>query len=73
MTRTATRHENYRLAFGGTLSVIGGPVGAITIEGWQKSEIDITASIELQAPNAVALDQLAAVNTFVVDVDLNHI
>jgi len=55
------------------VTVVGAPVGAITIEGWQKNEIDITASIEIQAPNAAALDQLAAVNTFAVDVDLNHI
>jgi hypothetical protein len=73
MTRTTTRHENYRLSYGGTVTVVGAPVGAITIEGWQKNEIDITASIELQAPNATALDQLAAVNTFVADADLNHI
>jgi hypothetical protein len=73
LTRTTTRHENYRLSYGGTVSVIGAPAGAITIEGWEKNEIDITASIELQGPNVTALDQLAAVNTFVVDVDLNHI
>jgi len=73
ISRTTTSHENYRLSYGGTVSVVGAPVGAITIEGWQKNEIDITASIELQAPNAAALDQLAALNTFAVDVDLNHV
>ena len=61
------------MSYGGTVTVVGAPAGAITIEGWQKNEIDITASIELQAPSATALDQLAAVNTFVVDVDVNHI
>jgi hypothetical protein len=73
ISRTTTRHENYRLSYGGTVSVVGAPAGSITIEGWQKNEIDITASIELQAPNAAALDQLAVVNTFAVDVDSNHI
>jgi len=73
ISRTTTRHENYRLSYGGTVSVVGAPAGSITIEGWQKNEIDITASIELQAPNAAGLDQLAVVNTFAVDVDLNHI
>jgi hypothetical protein len=73
MTRTTTRHENYRLSYGGTVTLIGAPAGAITIEGWQKNEIDITASIELQAPDAASLDQLAMVNNFAVDVDLNHI
>jgi hypothetical protein len=73
ITRTTTRHENYRFSYGGTVTITGAPVGAITIEGWQKNEIDITASIELQAPNVAALDQLAAVNTFAVDVDPDHI
>jgi hypothetical protein len=73
ITRTTTRHENYRLSYGGTVTLVGAPVGAITIQGWDKNEIDITASIELQGPNAAALDQLALVNTFAVDPDLNHI
>jgi len=41
MTRTTARHENYRLPFGGTVTVLGAPMGSITIEGWQKNEIDI--------------------------------
>ncbi|HYW69905.1 MAG TPA: hypothetical protein VE961_02650 [Pyrinomonadaceae bacterium] len=73
ITRTTTRHENYRLPFGGTVTVVGAPAGSLTIEAWQKSEIDITASIELQGPNAAALDQLAVLNTFAVDVDVDHI
>jgi hypothetical protein len=73
MTRTTARHETYRLPFGGTVTLSGAPAGSIIIEGWQRSEIDITASIELQAPTAADLDRLAAVNTFVVDVDTNHI
>lgn len=73
ITRTNTRHENYPLSFGGTVTLVGAPAGAITIEGWQKNEVDITASIELEAPTAAGLDQLAAVNSFAVDVDVNHI
>ena len=73
ITRTTTRHENYRLSYGGTVTLVGAPAGSITIEGWDKNEVDVTASIELQAPNAAALDQLALVNTFAVDVDVNHI
>jgi hypothetical protein len=73
ITRTTARHENYRLPFGGTVTIVGAPAGSVTIEGWQKTEIDISASIELQAPDAAGLDQLAAINTFAVDVDVNHI
>ena len=73
LTRTTTRHENYRLPFGGTLTLVGAPMGSIVIEGWQRNELDLEASIELQAPTAAALDQLAVVNNFAVDVDSNHI
>src|SRR5438552_7670432 len=73
MTRTTMRHETYRLQFGGTVTLSAAPAGSIVIEGWQRSEVDVSASIELQAPSAAALDQLSIVNTFAVDVDTNHI
>ncbi|HJZ81125.1 MAG TPA: hypothetical protein VKD91_12295 [Pyrinomonadaceae bacterium] len=73
VTRTTTRHENVRLQFGGTVELSGPPAGSIIIEGWERNEVDVAASIELQAPTAADLDLLATVNTFVVDEDLNHI
>ncbi len=72
LTRTITRHENARLLFGGTLTVSGAPAGSITIEGWSRSELEVDASIELQAPTAADLDLLASVNTFIIDADVNH-
>lgn len=71
--RTTTRHETARLPFGGTVTFSAAPAGSIIIEGWQRSEIDITASIELQAPTTADLDLLAQANTFLVDVDTNHV
>ena len=73
ITRTATRHEAYRLPPGGTLTLSAAPAGSIIIEGWQQNAVDIAATIELQGPSAQALDQLALVNTFGVDVDSDHI
>ena len=73
LTRTATRHEAYRLPPGGTLTLSAAPAGSIIIEGWQQNAVDIAATIELQGPSAQALDQLALVNTFGVDVDSDHI
>jgi hypothetical protein len=73
LKRTTTRHETSRLGFGGTVTLSAAPAGSIIIEGWQRNEIDITASIELQAPTVADLDLLARVNTFIVDEDLNHI
>ena len=72
LTRTVTRHENAKLLYGGTLSVTGAPAGSITIEGWNRNELEVDASIELQAPTAADLDLLATLNTFIVDADVNH-
>ena len=52
---------------------MGAPVGSITVEGWHQSEIDITASIQLQAASEADLAKLSAVNGFLVDEDANHI
>jgi hypothetical protein len=71
--RTTLRHEVRRLAYGGTLTLSGAPAGSITIEGWQRSEVEVTAEIELQAGSAQDLDQLLAINNFAVDEDANHV
>jgi hypothetical protein len=73
LKRTITRHETHRLPFGGSVTVLGAPAGSITIEGWQRNEIDITAEIELHGPSDAELDLLATVNNFAVDVDANHV
>lgn len=72
LTRTITRHENAKLMFGGTLTISGAPLGSITIEGWSRNELEVDASIELQAPTAADLDLLATVNTFIIDADVDH-
>jgi hypothetical protein len=71
--RTTTRRETRRFAYGGAVTVIGAPRGAITIEGWQRNEVELVADIELNAPTEADLDQLANVNGFVFDEDLNHL
>ena len=73
LVRTITRHEAHRLPYGGTLSFVGAPAGSITIEGWDRSEIDVAAEIELHGPTNGDLDLLATVNNFAVDVDINHV
>ena len=73
LKRTTTRRENVRFNFGGTVTVIGAPRGSVTIEGWSRSEVELTAEIELNAPTEADLDQIAKVNTFVFDEDLNHL
>ena len=73
LTRTTTRRETRRLSYGGTVTLIGAPRGSVTVEGWPRNEVELTANIELKAPTEADLDQLATVNSFVVDEDLNHL
>src|ERR1044072_2509679 len=73
LTRTTTRRETARFSYGGTVTLIAAPRGSVTVEGWQRNEVEVTANIELKAPTEADLDQLAKVNNFVFDADLNHI
>ena len=73
LTRTTTRHEKRRFGYGGSLTLIGPPNGSITIEAWPRSEVDITADIELRAGTEEELSQLAVVNGFILDEEVNHL
>jgi len=73
LIRTATRNETRRLGFGSTVTIIGAPQGSITVEGWRRSEVQITADIELRGETEEDLDRLAAVNDWVLDEDANHL
>lgn len=73
LTRTSTRRETARFSYGGTVTLIAAPRGSVTIEGWSRNEVEVTANIEIKAPTEADLDQLVKVNTFVFDEDLNHI
>src|SRR5215813_4307203 len=73
LTRTSTRHETRRFSYGGTVTLIAAPRGSVTVEGWNRNEVELTADIELKGPTEADLDQLATVNGFVFDEDLNHL
>src|SRR5258705_2492418 len=46
LVRTTTRHEVRRLPYGSTLTIIGPPDRSITIEGWQRNEVDVSPAIQ---------------------------
>lgn len=73
LLRTTPRHEVRRFAYGGTVTIVGAPAGSITIEGWSRNEVDITAEIQLKADTEADLDLLGLVNGFALDDDSNHI
>lgn len=73
LTRTSTRRETRSFSYGGTVTLIAAPRGSVTVEGWTRNEVELTANIELKGPTEADLDQLANINTFVFDEDLNHL
>jgi hypothetical protein len=73
LTRSTRRRESARFSYGGTVTLVGAPRGSVTVEGWNRNEVELTADIELKAETEIDLDELATVNNFVFDVDLNHI
>lgn len=73
LTRSSTRREVRRFAYGGTVTLVGAPRGAVTVQGWNRNEVELVADIEIKGPTEADLDQLAVVNSFVFDEDMNHL
>src|SRR3954454_18646762 len=73
LTRTTRRQETRRFSYGGTVTLIAAPRGNVTVEGWARNEVELTVEIELQGPTEADLDQLAKINSFVFDDDVNHL
>jgi len=65
--RTTYKTEKIDFTAGGVLTIVGAPMGSISIEGWQKNEIEISAEIEVQAETESDLAELAKINDFLVD------
>ncbi len=73
LTRTTTRHEVRRFGYGRTVTIVGAPQGSIIVEGWSRSEVEVSADVELHAETEDDLNRLATVNGFVFDEDTNHL
>ena len=73
LKRTTTRRESKRLGYGGSVTIYGAPEGSVTVEGWSRDEVEVTAEVEQSADTEENLTRLAALNTFLLDEDLNHV
>ncbi|HEY0427350.1 MAG TPA: hypothetical protein VGC76_06050 [Pyrinomonadaceae bacterium] len=73
LKRTTYKTETVDFGVGGTISIVGAPNGSITIEGWQKPEVEISAEIEVQAETEADLAQLAAVSSFTYDATMGRV
>jgi hypothetical protein len=65
--RTATKTDKFDFGAGGTVAITGAPVGSIRVVGSAKNEIEITATIELEAASEADLARLGQVTGFITD------
>ncbi len=72
LKKTTYKTDRFDFGSGGTVSVIGAPTGSISVEGWQKEEIEITAEIEVQGANEADLAALSQVTGFTLDESLGR-
>lgn len=73
LKRTTTRTEKVDFASGGTIAIVGAPVGSIRFSGSAGNEVEITAAIEVQAANDADLTRLTEVTGFIVDERLGRV
>lgn len=71
--RTTFKNEKLPFGAGGTLTVIGAPRGKITVEGWNRNEIEVSAEIEVQGENEADLAEISKISGFVLDESLGHV
>jgi hypothetical protein len=61
-----------RFGYSGTFTIVGAPRGSITVEGWSKNEVDLSADIEIQGATEEDMAKIVAVTGFLLDDDSNH-
>jgi hypothetical protein len=72
LKRTTYKNDRFEFGVGGTVAIVGAPQGSIKVEGWSKNEIEINATIELQAPTESDLSKLAEVTGFATEESLGR-
>lgn len=65
--RITTKTDRFDFGSGGTIAITGAPNGSIRIVGTAKNEIEITATIEIEAVSDSDVAKLAEVTGFVTD------
>lgn len=65
--RTVTKTDRFDFGSGGTININGAPNGSITVVGWPKNEIEITARIEIEAANEADLAKVAELTGYATD------
>src|SRR5829696_3663973 len=72
LKRTTYKTDKFDFGSGGTLEITGAPFGSITIEGGNTNEVEISATIEVEAQNEADLTKLTSVTGFVLEESLGR-
>jgi len=67
LKRSTIKSDKLDFGAGGTVTIQGAPKGSITVEGWSKNEIEISAEIIVEAATDADLDRLSKVTGFQLD------
>lgn len=67
LKRTTVKSDKFDFGVGGTVTIVGSPMGSVTIEGWANNEIEISAEIVVEATTEADLERLAKVVGFTSD------
>lgn len=67
LKRTTVKSDKFEFGAGGTVVIAGAPTGSVTVEGWARNEIEISAEIVVEAANDADLERLAKVTGFTLE------
>jgi hypothetical protein len=67
LKRSTIKTDKLDFGAGGTVTIQGAPKGSITVEGWSKNEIEISAEIIVEAATDADLERLSKVTGFQLD------
>ena len=67
LKRSTIKSDKLDFGVGGTITIQGAPKGSITVEGWSKNEVEISAEIIVEAATDADLERMAKVTGLQLD------
>lgn len=71
--RTFTKTELRDLSPGGSVSILGAPVGSVRVKSWNTPRVEVTATIDIEAATEADVAKIAEVTTFVINETLGRV
>ncbi|HEX6278720.1 MAG TPA: hypothetical protein VFZ49_01775 [Pyrinomonadaceae bacterium] len=73
LKRTTLKNDRFDFGAGGTVTIQGSPTGSITVEGWAKNEVEISAEITVEGATNEELERMAKVTGFQLDESMGRV